>query len=175
MTKDRSRTRARPWPLWLAVVLLVTVGTPSFLAPMGASTAMSPGAGARASVACTGPNDFNAEYRSSSWPGGFTGVPVYSNGTASYVSNCYDTATTPSGKSVETGMEWQCVELVNRLYITKGWISSHWAGDGDDLYATAPKTTAPKPLLEQLQRSITYLAPGMSSASTGRREVMPPS
>jgi hypothetical protein len=80
---------------------------------------------------------------------------VYSNGAAAYSSNCYDYATTPSGASVKAGMEWQCVELVNRLYITKGWISSLWAGDGDDLYATAPKT-----LLEQPQRSITYLAPG---------------
>jgi hypothetical protein len=84
-------------------------------------------------------------------------VPVHSNGSASYVSNCYNHATTPSGKSVESRMEWQCVELINRLYITKGWISATWTGDGDQLYSTARSVGLTN---EQKQGSITYLASG---------------
>ena len=105
---------------------------------------------------CTGPGDFGAQYLSSTWPGGFTGVPVYSDGSG-YVSNCYNYVTTPSGKSVESGMEWQCVELVNRLYITKGWISATWTGDGDQLYGTASSVGLTN---EQKQGSISSLAPG---------------
>ena len=107
--------------------------------------------------ACTGPGDFGTKYLSSAWPGGFTGVPVYSNGSATYASNCYNYATTPSGKSVKSGMEWQCVELVNRLYITKGWISETWKGDGDQLYSKAPSLGLTN---DQEQGSISYLAPG---------------
>jgi hypothetical protein len=38
-------------------------------------------------TACSGPPDFGAQYLSSAWPGGFTGVPVYSNDSPSYKSN----------------------------------------------------------------------------------------
>jgi hypothetical protein len=31
-----------------------------------------------------------------------------------------NTAKTPKGVTVPTGTEWQCVELVNCLYVTKG-------------------------------------------------------
>jgi CHAP domain len=61
-------------------------------------------------------------------------------------------------------MEWQCVELVNRLYITKGWISSTWMGDGDQLYATAASVGLKS---EQKQGSISYLAPGDVISFTG--------
>jgi hypothetical protein len=108
-------------------------------------------------TSCTGPGDFGTQYLSSAWPGGFTGVPVYSNGSASYVSNCYNYATTPSGTSVKSGMEWQCVELINRLYISRGWINATWTGDGDQLYSTAASVGLTN---EQRQGSITYLAPG---------------
>lgn len=40
--------------------------------------------------------------------------------------------------SVLSGIEWQCVELVNRLYLTEGWISSHWSGNGDTLVDNLP-------------------------------------
>jgi hypothetical protein len=110
---------------------------------------------------CSGPGDFGAQYYSASWPGGFTGVPVYSNGTAGYQSNCYNHVSTPSGVSAESGMEWQCVELINRLYITKGWIDKTWRGDGDQLYYDPPVDPATgKHLVTQPQGSISYLAPG---------------
>jgi CHAP domain len=110
---------------------------------------------------CPGHGDFGAVYLSASWPGGFKGVPVYSNGTAKYASNCYNYASTPSGHSVKTGMEWQCVELVNRLYITKGWIDQTWSGDGDQLYYNPPVNPATgKQLVTQRQGSIKQLAPG---------------
>jgi hypothetical protein len=118
---------------------------------------------ASATTACTtGPGDFGKVYLSAAWPGGFTGVPVYSNdyadGSGAFVSKCENYATTPTGASVESGLEWQCVELINRLYITKGWITKHWAGNGNALYgknATSVGLTNQQP-----QGSITYLAPG---------------
>jgi hypothetical protein len=108
-------------------------------------------------TACTGPADFGAQYLSSAWPGGFVGVPVYSNGKPAYSSNCYHHVTTSTGKSVESGMEWQCVELVNRLYLTEGWITSTWTGNGDQLYNNAKAVGLTS---EQKQGSISYLAPG---------------
>jgi hypothetical protein len=57
---------------------------------------------------------------------------------------------------VYAGEEWQCVEMVNRLYLSKGWISSHWAGDaGDPFYDNAPGN-----LTKQPNGSVSYLGPG---------------
>jgi hypothetical protein len=114
----------------------------------------APTTAAYGTTACSGPGDFGSEYLSSAWPGGFSGVPVYSDG-SEFVSNCYNYATTPSGKSVESGMEWQCVELINRLYISRGWISSTWFGNGDQMYANAPPG-----LSKEHQGSITHVNPG---------------
>jgi alpha-tubulin suppressor-like RCC1 family protein len=84
------------------------------------------------------------------------GVPVYSNGpSSSYDNGCENKAQTPKGVTVQTGTEWQCVELVNRLYVTKGWIDTHWYGDGDTMWSQAPDG-----LKGVRQGSITYLAPG---------------
>src|SRR6185369_9308898 len=30
---------------------------------------------------------------------------------------------------VQSGSQWQCVELVNRLYLTKGWTTARWPGN----------------------------------------------
>src|SRR5579862_8654741 len=114
-----------------------------------------------AAQACSGPGDFGTQYLSSSWPGGFTGVPVYSDG-GGYVSNCYDYVASPGGASIKAGMEWQCVELVNRLYISRGWISSTWWGNGDQLYFNAPGN-----LSKEAQGSISHLAPGDVISFTG--------
>ena len=43
--------------------------------------------------------------------GSFNGVAAYSNGRVDSVSNVYNSAT-----GINTGMEWQCVEYVNRYY-----------------------------------------------------------
>ncbi len=145
-----------------AAVLACLGGAISLVAP--AASAATTASALPSATQCSGPGDFGAQYLGSAWPGGFTGVPVYSNGSATYVSNCYNFVTTPSGKSVESGMEWQCVELVNRLYLTKGWISSTWYGDGDQLYSTASSVGLTN---EQRQGSITYLAPGDVISFTG--------
>jgi hypothetical protein len=89
------------------------------------------------------------ELAGSGWLDG-SGVDVYSNGSSStnaagphYTNGIYD------------GEMWQCVELINRLYLTRGWISTTWYGNGDQLYAKAPGY-----LNKQAQGSITYLRPG---------------
>lgn len=51
---------------------------------------------------------------------------------------------------------WQCVELVDRLYETKGWISPlTWFGNGKDKYSTAPGL-----LVKEPQGAITRVNPG---------------
>ncbi|HEY1739388.1 MAG TPA: CHAP domain-containing protein, partial [Acidimicrobiia bacterium] len=67
------------------------------------------------------------------------------------VSNEYDS--TASGVTI--GMKWQCVELVNRLYLAKGWTHSTWWGNGNQMYANAPSNLAKQP-----QGSITNIGPG---------------
>ena len=56
---------------------------------------------------------------------------------------------------VVSGEEWQCVELVDRLYLTRGWIRSTWFGNGADMYRLAPRNLAKQP-----QGSISFLSPG---------------
>lgn len=77
----------------------------------------------------------------SSWLGG-NGVSVYSND-GSYDSNDKDlnyvnigTAANPN--NVQSGYRWQCVELINRLYLTQGWITSRWTGNAYQMYDNAP-------------------------------------
>jgi len=64
---------------------------------------------------------------------------------------------------ITTGPEWQCVELVNRLYVTKGWIKATWPGNGgrsspsarDSMYDEAPSS-----LSKQANGSVGYVGPG---------------
>jgi hypothetical protein len=89
------------------------------------------------------------ELAASGWLGG-SGVTVYSNGNSA--ANTYGRSTV---NGVYAGDFYQCVELVNRLYLTRGWISSTWWGNGNQLYANAPTTLTKEP-----NGSITYLNPG---------------
>ena len=134
----------------LVVPVELTVGA----AAQGVARASSCGSG--------GGSAFGLPLLGSDWPSGFpgvpafVGVPVYSNGpSSSYDNGCENSAKTPKGKTVPTGTEWQCVELVNRLYVTKGWIDTTWHGDGDTMWSQAPDGLQGVP-----QGSITYLAPG---------------
>ena len=57
-----------------------------------------------------------------SWLGG-DGVDVRSNGVdQGTAKECSKSLSMVGG--VAAGERWQCVELVNRLYLTRGWISS---------------------------------------------------
>lgn len=80
----------------------------------------------------------------SNWLGG-QGVDVYGGGDGTW----------NSVNGVQTGLKWQCVELINRLYLSKGWISSRWVGDGNELYASAPASLSKQP-----NGSITSIKPG---------------
>lgn len=53
------------------------------------------------------------------------------------------------------GYEWQCVELINRLYLKRGWTTWTWQGNGNQLYANAPTYLHKKP-----QGSILHVHPG---------------
>jgi hypothetical protein len=77
------------------------------------------------------------ELSGSGWLGG-QGVDVYSNGAYSNVSNTYDYISV-NGQSVNVGMEWQCVELAQRLYTVKGWHSGLFPGvnAAADIWASA--------------------------------------
>lgn len=93
------------------------------------------------------------ELSGSNWLSG-NGVDVYSNG-ASVDDDAGNSYVTVNGTSVLAGEEWQCVELINRLYLTHDWITGHWHGNGEDLYANAPSN-----LTKEANGSITQIAPG---------------
>ena len=59
------------------------------------------------------------------------GVDVVSNGGSTY--DC------PGGRCQyhSYGIKWQCVELVNRFLMTKGWSGRIW-GNAKDMYANSP-------------------------------------
>src|SRR6266487_1257248 len=94
----------------------------------------------------------------SSWLSG-KGVDIYSND-GNYSSNDSDknyvnigTPTKPN--NILSGFRWQCVELVNRLYLTQGWITSNWLGDGSTMYNNTPATLTKVP-----NGSIDNIGPG---------------
>lgn len=91
------------------------------------------------------------EVAGSGWLNG-GGVPIYSNGSQAVY---YPAKPNNSVNGVVSGEEWQCVELVNRLYLAQGWTTSTWSGNGNQLYANAHS-----PLTKQPQGSITSVSPG---------------
>ena len=84
------------------------------------------------------------------------GVDVKSNGANQ------GTGTSCAGSGAY-GLQYQCTELINRLYQTKGWVNGTWSGNGgrssegatDSMYDRAPANLTKEP-----DGSITYLAPG---------------
>lgn len=115
------------------------------------------GSSAQARLACAGTRcdpPRTVELSGSSWLGG-NGVDVYSNGASSSNDAGRSYVTNSAGQSVYAGEKWQCVELVNRLYLTRGWISSTWWGNGNQLYANAPSGLSKDP-----QGSISSISPG---------------
>lgn len=104
---------------------------------------------------CHGPAGFGREFLGPKWPGGFHGVPVYSNGISGSFTDCLHSTRTPQGRIVLDGYRWQCVELVDRLYLAKGWIESTWRGNGNQMFFTAPRK-----FHRQRQGHISYVHPG---------------
>lgn len=97
----------------------------------------------------------------STWLAG-GGVDVLSNGGDEGTGTpCGGNA--PSVNGQPTGLEWQCAELVNRLYLTRGWITSHWSGNGGDSQQGVNDSLydeAPAGLSKQPNGSITSVGPG---------------
>lgn len=89
-----------------------------------------------------------------SWLGG-NGVLVRSNGSSEGTGNdC-----SPQGSYVDgvlAGRRWQCAELVNRLYLTRGWTKAIWSGNaGKPMWDNAPGN-----LTKQVNGNVDYLGPG---------------
>lgn len=128
-------------------MLIPIVLVPGFvLLPLGA---------AYADTDCS-PNGI--EYSGSSWLDG-SGVNVCNYpGDNSHVclpiSGAPGDTNCPAGY-VWSGDKWNCVELVNRLYLTKGWTTATWYGNGNTLINNLPSN-----LTDQLNGSISYVNPG---------------
>jgi CHAP domain len=101
----------------------------------------------------------------SAWLGG-TGVTVHSNYPyEGDLTTGRDCNAWPQYKSmvgtVFAGEEWQCVELVNRLWLTKGWINQTWYGSGGPgFYDKRPLGADGKQLLGEKNGAISALQPG---------------
>ncbi len=67
---------------------------------------------------------------------------------ANYVNNI-------NGVRTLSGYKWECVELANRLYLTKGWTTATWYGNGNTLVNHVPAG-----LTKQDNGSISYVNPG---------------
>lgn len=119
----------------------------SVLGARPAGATVSAGDGLVASSACG-----SVVLSGSAWLGG-DGVDVFSNGDDAGTGNSCGGISYVNG--IVSGLEWQCVELVDRLYLTRGWIAKTWFGNGADMYATAPSNLAKQP-----QGSISFLSPG---------------
>ena len=91
-----------------------------------------------------------------SWviPGG--GVDVFSNGPSDEGTGSDCVHGQSIVNKVDAGEMWQCPEFVNRLYLTKGWISSAWTGNaGEPMWNSTPVN-----LSKQANGSVSYLGPG---------------
>lgn len=127
----------------LVLAVALAVGTVAAAAVVNVPSAFADAGNTRADPVGT------LELAGSGWLGG-QGVDVFGNG-----ADPANTAGYNYVNGVLSGFKWQCVELVNRLYLTRGWISGPWSGHGNQKYATAPVT-----LTKQPQGAITYLNPG---------------
>ena len=94
------------------------------------------------------------EITARSWLGGH-GVHVRSNGIDEGTdASCSAGLSRVDG--VVAGLKWQCVELVNRLYLANGWISTEWYGDaGVQFWQSAPPR-----LTKEANGHVSYLGPG---------------
>jgi alpha-tubulin suppressor-like RCC1 family protein len=102
--------------------------------------------------------------KASSWLNG-RGVTVYSNGSKEGTrTSCAPRAVDYiDGRPMPSGYEWKAMELVNRLYLTRGWMDTFWPGTGGDSSPGLRDSmyySAPNGLRGQAEGSISYVAPG---------------
>jgi hypothetical protein len=139
-TLDHSTKRLWGWVGWACCAAIATC-----IVIVGLLT-VSPRADAQAPGACG-----SVLLSGGSWLNG-GGVDVYSNGS--------DEGT---GASCAGGDHYQCVELINRLYQMKGWISGTWSGNGGRSSPGVRNSLwdeAPANLSKQANGSISYVGPG---------------
>jgi hypothetical protein len=92
-----------------------------------------------------------------------SGVDIFSNGNSA--ANTWGNSCVPvsgaaatthcSAGNVWAGDKWQCVEMINRLYLTKGWTSATWFGNGNTL-----KDNLPDGLTAQNNGAVSSLSAG---------------
>jgi len=128
---------------------MVVFATPALAAPPAKAVPAVTPPGACGSVLLAG----------SAWLGGH-GVDVRSNGL--YEGTGTDCVPRPNNLSyvgrVLAGEKWQCVELINRLYLTRGWTKVTWSGNaGTDFWDHVPSNLVK---FQQAQGSVSYLGPG---------------
>lgn len=139
--------------LAFAIVLFAAALAPSFVTP----TAVRADANnTRVDAAGT------VELSASGWLGGF-GVDIYSNGNSAgndAGANCVAKSGAPADShcavnNVWSGQKWQCVEMINRLYLMSGWTSGTWSGNGNTI-----ANGVPTGLTKQDNGSVSYLNTG---------------
>lgn len=93
------------------------------------------------------------------------GVDIMSGGDNSNfcvaVPNAPASSRCPAG-SVWSGTKWVCVEMVNRLYLFRGWTNNTWSGNGNTLVNNLPSGLA-----AQSNGSISHIIPGDVITLTG--------
>jgi hypothetical protein len=153
---ERVVRRAATWPsvagkiVVAAVVVAGLGGVPPLVVAGPAAAVAGVAPGACGSVLLAG----------SAWLGR-AGVGVRSNG--QHQGSGVSCGGTNTVDGIQTGTEWQCAELVNRLYVTRGWISAHWPGNGGRSSPSARNSMydeAPAALSKQANGDISYVGPG---------------
>jgi hypothetical protein len=134
---------------WARNTLAVCLSVGTLMAlPVVPATAAQPGA-----VRTPACGVVFSGYAAGQWLGGH-GVDVNSNGVKQGTGeNCDGGSNSVYG--TPTGGKWQCVELINRLWLTLGWTNTTWTGDGNQLYERAPLG-----MERERNGAISYVGPG---------------
>jgi hypothetical protein len=110
---------------------------------------------------------YGVKYAATSWlTGNGNGVNICNPGPSYTKHYCLPITGDPVGANCPTGSvwsgdEWQCVEMVNRLYLTKGWTTATWYGDGgNNSNALTNSNNLPNGITAQANGSISYVNPG---------------